>query len=162
MRSTRKSPPVQIPDIKLTPEGYKKHEEEQKELVEKRPHVLKRMVDAREQGDLSENAGYHAAKEELGRIDSRLRYLKILLRFAKVSISAQKQVVEFGSTVKISSGGGPTLEFKLVSALEADPSQGKMSVNSPIGSALLGKVTGDKIEIEAPDGKVNWEILEIN
>ncbi len=148
-------------DIKLTQEGYDNLLAEQAHLIERRPGVLKRMVDAREQGDLSENAGYHAAKEELGRIDSRLKVLKIMLRFAEVVEAKGKDSVSFGSTVTVESDGVKK-DFIIVSALEADPMGGKMSDISPIGSALIGKKVGDSVEVETPGGKVSYKIHSIS
>ena len=148
-------------DLKLTPEGFQKLVDEQKTLTERRPGVLKRMVDAREQGDLSENAGYHAAKEELGKIDSRLKVLKIMLRFADVVKAEGKSVVSFGNTVTVEVEGNQK-DFTIVSALEADPLAGKMSDISPIGSALIGKKNGDVVNVDTPGGKVTYKILNIS
>lgn len=147
-------------DIKFTKEGYKKLGEEYQALIEKRPGVLSRMVAAREQGDLSENAGYHASKEELGKIDSRMRELKLLMRFGEIVDSKGSGVVGIGSTIKVS-GQGDTFVFNIVGRLEADPVHGKLSEVSPIGSALLGKKVGDNVEVEIPDGKNVYTILEI-
>lgn len=148
-------------ELQITSDGYKKLEEEFKQLTEKRPGVLIRMVAAREQGDLSENAGYHAAKEELGRIDRRLRELKILLRFADVVDSKQVEAVSFGNTVTVNDGQSD-MDFKIVSAIEANPMQGKISDVSPIGRALLGKKKGEQVKIETPGGSISYQIVEIS
>lgn len=147
-------------DLKLTKDGFQKLLAEQNELIEKRPGVLKRLVAAREQGDLSENAGYHAAKEELGYIDSRLRTLKLMIRSADVTEAKDSDSVSFGCTVTVDDGSSKR-NFIIVNALEADPMKGKMSDVSPIGAALLGKKTGDSVEIEVPDGKVIYKIVNI-
>lgn len=147
-------------DIQLTQEGYDNLQKELDELAVKRPGVLKRMVEAREQGDLSENAGYHAAKDELANIDYRTRELKLILRLAQISNSNGAGIVAFGSSVKIKNGE-VEMDYIIVSELEADPSQGKVSDVSPIGKALLGKKVGDTIEIEISDGKMAYEVLEI-
>lgn len=147
-------------DIKFTKEGYEKLGEEFRQLTEKRPQVLTRMVAAREQGDLSENAGYHASKEELGKIDSRLRELKLLMRFGRVVNSQGSDAVGVGSAVKVSRDQD-TYEFDIVGQLEADPVHGKLSEVSPIGSALLGKNVGDEVEVQTPDGKIVYKILSI-
>lgn len=148
------------PIYKFTKEGFLNLKKEQENLTSKRPEVLKRMVAAREQGDLSENAGYHAAKEELGQIDSRLRELKMLLRFGEVVEDSSTSVVGFGTKVKVDDGSSQA-EFTIVSGMEADPVKGKMSDESPIGGALLGKRVGDEIEVEVPSGRVVYKILEI-
>jgi transcription elongation factor GreA len=147
-------------NLKLTPEGYQDLLDEQKTLTESRPGVLKSMVEAREQGDLSENAGYHAAKEKLGYIDSRLRSLKLMIRFAEVVKGENSKNVTFGNTVVIKNDLG-LQTFTIVSAMEADPKDGKMSDRSPLGMALLGKKVGDKVEIEAPNGKLVFNIVDI-
>lgn len=134
--------------------------EEYGQLTEKRPQVLTRMVAAREQGDLSENAGYHASKEELGKIDSRLRELKLLMRFGKIVNSQGSSIVGVGSAVKVSRGKDIS-EFNIVGQLEADPVHGKLSEVSPIGSALIGKNVGDEVEVQTPGGGIIYKILEI-
>ena len=148
-------------ELKLTREGFENLKKEIDALSLRRPGVLSRMVAAREQGDLSENAGYHAAKEELGRIDRRVRELKIMIRFADVFESRSKSVVGFGSSVTVENGGDQA-NFTIVSKLEADPLRGKVSDVSPIVSALIGKKTGDVVEIEVPDGKTLYKIVSIN
>ena len=147
-------------DVKVTPEGLENLKKELVELAEKRPGVLARMVVAREQGDLSENAGYHAAREELGRIDRRTRELKLMIRFAQIIGGGDHLTVSLGSSVVVDDGTGQR-EFKLVGKIEANPMEGKMSDESPIGMALLGKKVRDLVEIDVPDGKVKYRILEI-
>ena len=147
-------------EVKLTYEGYEKVKQDYLDLLARRPGVLTRMVTAREMGDLSENAGYHAAKEELGSIDRRLRDLKLIIRFADVVKSEGKNVVDFGSKVVVEAQGAKR-EYTIVGAMEADPMQGKMSDVSPIGSALIGKKIGEVVEVEIPNGKVSYKILAI-
>ncbi len=147
-------------ELKLTPEGFKKLVDEERELRESRPGVLKRMVEAREQGDLSENAGYHAARERLGYIDSRLRQLKVMIRFAQVIESSNQNIVSFGNHVTVKNDG-ETRAFTIVSAQEADPTSGKISDVSPIGSSLMGKSVGEKATVDTQDGKTIFEILDI-
>ena len=147
-------------DVNFTKEGFEKIKDEYQKLLEKRPQVLTRLVAAREQGDLSENAGYHASKEELGKIDRRLRELKLLIRYGQVVEPQTSDQVAVGNIVKVSSGADIS-EFKIVGRLEADPKSGKLSEVSPIGSALLGKKAGDEVKITIPDGKITFRILEI-
>ena len=151
---------INIPDYKFTREGYENLKKEYECLIAERPGVLTRMVAAREQGDLSENAGYHASKDRLGQIDSRIRELKLLMRVGKVVEGGDQNTVGFGNRVIIDNDVEKQ-EFTIVSALEADPAHGKMSDSSPIGSALLGKKVGDNVEIEVPSGRVNYKIIEI-
>lgn len=147
-------------DVRVTAEGFQKMKDEVQALSERRPGVLARMVAAREQGDLSENAGYHAAKEELGNIDRRLRELKILIRFADVLKGGASGIIGIGNTVVVDDGSGPR-EFKIVGATEASPIEGKMSDVSPIGKALIGKVAGDSVIVEIPDGTISFKIISV-
>lgn len=149
-----------LPNFHFTQEGYDNLQKELAKLLQERPGVLTRMVAAREQGDLSENAGYHAAKERLGEIDSRIRELKLLIRLGKVIEATDENTVSFGSTVTINNGGKES-QFTIVSAHEADPIKGKISQDSPIGKVLLGKSAGESVEIEIPDGKVSYNIVNI-
>lgn len=147
-------------DIKVTPEGLEKLKKEQEELIAKRPGVVDRMVAAREQGDLSENAGFHAARDELARIDSRLRELKLIIKFAQIISSDNSSFVGLGTNVIVDDGTGQK-EFKIVGKLEADPEKGLVSNESPIGKALVGKKAGESVTIDVPDGKVVYKIINI-
>ncbi len=147
-------------DVKLTKEGFEKLQKELEELKAKRPGVVTRLTAAREQGDLSENAGYHAAKEELGYVDSRINEIKLLLRFGDVVESKGAEIVQIGNTVVVENGEGKN-EFSLVGHLEADPTKGKLSEMSPIGAALIGKKVGETVQIDVPDGKITFKIVEI-
>lgn len=149
------------PVYHMTQQGLDDLKREEENLIKRRPQVVINMSNAREQGDLSENAGYHAAKEELGKIDSRLRELNYIIRFAQVTTSSGQPQVNMGSTVEIESEVG-TNKFTIVSAMEADPTKGKISDSSPIGSALLGKKVGEKVEVEMPAGKTSYKIVEVS
>lgn len=149
-----------LPSFKFTPEGFQHLKEELEALTARRPGVLTRLVAAREQGDLSENAGYHAAKEELGKIDSRVRELKLMMRLATVEEAQENTSVAFGNKVVINDGESDR-EFIIVSGQEADPMKGKISDSSPIGSALIGKKVGDTADVDLSGGKVSYKIIEI-
>ena len=149
------------PSFQLTREGFENLKKEEQALINKRPQVVINLTNAREQGDLSENAGYHAAKEELSWIDSRLKEIRYIKRFAKVVEADKKPQVAFGSTVTIESNG-TTNQFTIVSAMEADPAKNKISDSSPIGSALIGKKAGNVVELSMPGGKATYKIIEVN
>ena len=104
----------------FTKEGYDALKGELEKLIARRPQVVINLTNAREQGDLSENAGYHAAKEELGQIDSRVKEIKYLLRVGKIQESAQIEQISFGNTVTVHNGD-EELTFTVVEELEADP-----------------------------------------
>lgn len=150
----------QPPKITFTKEGFAALVKEEQDLTTKRPHVLKRMVEAREQGDLSENAGYHAAKEGLGYIDSRLRAIKDLKRFGQIIEGSQNGEVNVSSTVTVDNQGEKQT-FTIVGELEANPMENKLSKTSPIGSALIGKKVNDSVVVEIPAGKLFLKILEV-
>lgn len=147
-------------DIKLTKEGLENLKKEQKALSDKRPDVLTRLVGAREQGDLSENAGYHAAKDELSYIDYRIREIKLLLRFADVIEINQSEVVGLGSVVTISDGYNDFV-YTIVGELEANPANGRLSDASPIGKMLIGKKVGERVKVDVPSGKISYKVISI-
>ena len=147
--------------FQFTQEGYEDLKKELEKHLNRRPQVVINLTNAREQGDLSENAGYHAAKEELGHIDSRIKELKYLLRLGEVVKSRGASVVTFGNTVTLHDGQ-KEISFTLVERLEANPAAGKISTGSPIGKALLGKSLGDKFEVETPAGKISFKITKIS
>ena len=147
-------------NFNFTKEGFENLEKELKALIDRRPIVVKHLSEAREQGDLSENAGYHAAKDELSQLDSRVREIKYLLRIGKVVESNGQEQVGFGSKVTVEAENS-SKQFTIVEQLEADPAGGKISTSSPIGSALLGRKLGETVEIETPQGKTIFKIIEI-
>ncbi|EKD64638.1 MAG: transcription elongation factor GreA [uncultured bacterium] len=150
--------------IYLTKEGIAQLKKEYEELSSvKRPEVLARVSQARDQGDLSENAEYVAARDELSFIDGRLDELEELLKQAVVirDTGASAHVVKLGSRVTLNIRGKRE-EFMLVGEWEADPKERKISHESPLGKALLGRKSGEKIEVEAPAGKIGYTIVSIN
>lgn len=145
----------------FTKEGFAALEKELDKLTKRRPQVVINLTNAREQGDLSENAGYHAAKEELGQIDSRVKEIKYLLRVGKIQESVQIEQISFGNTVRVHNGQ-EELTFTVVEEFEADPANAKISTSSPIGKKLLGKKLGDEFEVDAPSGKIRLKIIKIS
>jgi transcription elongation factor GreA len=132
--------------------------------TDKRPHMVKQLATARAHGDLSENAEYHAAREELTRIDRRIMYLENTLREATLvdeTSVATDQVRVFTRVRVHDHAKNLDREFSLVSATEANPVEGKISHQSPVGQGLLGRKVGETVEIQVPSGLVSWTILEI-
>ncbi|MDD9812096.1 MAG: transcription elongation factor GreA [Gammaproteobacteria bacterium] len=130
-----------------------------------RPQVIAAIAEARAHGDLSENAEYHAAKEQQGLIEARIRELESNLSAAEVidpaTLGGDKVV--FGARVELfDEQQGGEVTYQLVGNLEADLDQGRISIRSPIGRALVGKSAGDEIEVDAPAGKRIYEILKIS
>lgn len=145
----------------LTKEGLAELKKEHDELVNvKRPEAVARLAAARELGDLSENSEYAAAKQDLSFMDGRILELEDILHGAKVVTSHTKSHVDVGCKV-ILHVNGKKEEFHLVGEWEADPMQKKISHESPLGKALIGKKVGEKVEVEAPAGKIFYKILHI-
>ena len=146
----------------MTPEGLAELKREHEELVsEKRPIAVKRLADARELGDLSENSEYAAAKQDLSFMDGRILELEEILHSAKlIGNNHSKTSVDVGCKVTLHVGGKQE-EFMLVGEWEADPMKKKISHESPLGKALMGKKIGEKVEVEAPVGKLIYKILGI-
>ncbi len=149
-------------EIILTKEGLEKVKKELSEFKDvKRPYVRDRIKKAKEFGDLSENAEYEDARNEQSFIEGRIQELEDMLKNAKV-IEGKKDTsaVSIGDVVTIDCEGEKST-YELVGATESDPSQGKISVESPIGRSLLGKGKGHKIKTQTPGGEVECVILEI-
>ena len=147
----------------ITSEGLGKLKKEYKELVEaKRPSVAERIKKAREHGDVSENAEYDAAREEQAFLEGRIQELEEILRDSEVVNENVKPngIVSVGSKVKVHLDGVEE-KYYIVGAPEANPLEGKISHESPLGKALLGRKSGDKVEFEAPVGKLILHILEV-
>jgi transcription elongation factor GreA len=149
----------------LTYEGLKRLEEELQELkVVRRRDVAAKIKEARGQGDLSENAEYDAAKEEQAESEARIEKQKKMLRNAEVidEEDLDQDSVSVGSTVKVLDiEFNEEIEYLIVGSTEADPVQGRISNESPLGTALLSKKMGDTISVEAPDGTIEYRILNI-
>lgn len=151
--------------IYLTKDGLGELKKEYEELSKiKRPDVLERVSQARSMGDLSENAEYVAAREELSFIDGRIDELEELIKQAVLiqeSRSKSSQTVKLGSTVTVNIKGKKEV-FTVVGEWEADPGEKKISHESPLGKALIGKKVGEKVEVEAPAGIVVYTIASVS
>lgn len=152
--------------IPMTPLGHKKLQEELSRLLSvERPKTIRAIAEAREHGDLSENAEYHAAKERQSFIQGRIQELQSRIALANIidpsKISQDK--IAFGAKVKISdTETADERVFFLVGHDEADIGAGKISINSPVARALIGKSVGDIATVKAPARTIEYEILEID
>lgn len=148
-----------------TLEGLKKLKDELNKLRDvERPKASQAIAEARDKGDLSENAEYDAAKEAQGLLELRISKMEEVVSNARVIDESQLDTskVLVHSCVKIrNKANGMEVKYKLVAQSEADLKTGKISVDSPIGKGLLGKKVGDTAEVEVPNGTMNFEILEI-
>jgi len=148
-----------------TKEGLQKLKDELNQLKDvERPKASQAIADARDKGDLSENAEYDAAKEAQGLLEMRISKLEETLASARVIDESQldNSKVLVLSTVTIKNKmNGQEMTYTLVAESEADLKSGKISVNSPIGKGLLGKTVGDTAEIQVPSGKIEFEVVKI-
>lgn len=146
----------------LTREGIQELQTEYTELIGKRGSIAERIKTAREFGDLSENAEYTSARQEQERVEGRIAELEHILQSASViNIPKSDTRVQLGSTVKLKSGNHKK-EFMVVGTVEADPLNGKISDESPIGRALIGKQEGDEVEIRTPSETATYKIVDIS
>jgi len=154
-----------MPTSFLTREGFQKLQEELENLrTEKRQEIANRLHEAMEGGELIENAEYEAAKNEQAFVEGRIKELEILLATARVVEEGQMppETVQIGSKVTIREQGQSQEVFTIVGAAEANPSQGKISNESPLGKALLNHKTGDKVQVEAPVGAFTVSIVKVD
>ena len=150
----------------MTAESYDKIDAEIKQLKSvDRPATIKAIAEAREHGDLSENAEYHAAKERQGFIEGRVIELESMLSRAEV-IDASKlsgDSVKFGATVTVvDEDTDEETAYQIVGEFEADVKEGKISLTSPLARALIGKSVGDSVEVNTPGGGKSYEILKVD
>ena len=152
-------------EILLTQEGYQKLEDEVEFLkTVRRREVAERIKVAISFGDLSENAEYDEAKNEQAQVEERIMKLENMIRKAVIIDESQidLNVVTIGSIVKVNDVEfDEEVEYTIVGSAEADPYEGKISNESPVGKALLGRTIGDVVEVQVPDGVAKFEILEI-
>lgn len=150
--------------IYLTAEGAKRLKSELKELKgPARQEIARRLRSAIQMGDLSENADYHKAKEDQGFLEGRIQELDYILNNATIVevTGTAHEVVEVGATITIQEEDYPPETYLMVGATEADPRQGKISNESPIGRALMGSRVGDVVVAETPGGNLTFKIIKI-
>ncbi len=148
----------------LTPEGAKKLSGELSDLLNvQRPRIVKEVAEAAAQGDRSENAEYIYGKKKLREIDRRIRFLTKRLESAEVvqSNEVDRGGVRFGATVELVDENGKVSRYRIVGPDEADPSQGRISFKSPLGSSLMKRKVGDVILVRRPAGEIEVEIRSI-
>ena len=149
----------------MTEEGKKKLEDELQDLkLAQRPAIAKKIGEAREQGDLSENAEYDAAKDEQRDIEARIEEIELILKNAEVVVEDEVDLdkISVGCKVRILDiEFDEELEYKIVGSTEANSLKGKISNESPLGHALLGATVGEVVKVEAPVGELSYKVLEI-
>ncbi len=147
----------------LTAEGISEFKEELKTLIASRTAIADKIKTAREFGDLSENAEYSAAIQEQDRTENRIVEIEYILQnVEEIAKPTKGGTVQLGSTVELRSKNGKSKAYKVVGTVEANPSEGKISDESPIGQALLKKIVGDSVEIATPAETVIYKIISIS
>jgi transcription elongation factor GreA len=149
----------------MTLEGFSDLEVELKRLkTEERPEIIKAIATAREHGDLSENAEYHAARERQGFVEGRVGDIEDMVRRAEV-IDVSKltgKIIKFGATVKLADEDtDEEVTYQIVGEHEAEISAGRLSITSPLSRALIGKTVGDSVEVTTPGGSRSYEVITV-
>ena len=150
-------------DVHITPEGLAAVEKEHEELTTvKRPSSVAKIKAARELGDLSENFEYHAATNEQGMMEARIRELEAIIKnHVLIEGKTARGVVAMGSTVRFAEDGADEESYRIVGPAEADPKAGRVSYESALGKALIGHRVGDEVEIKTPGGGYSVRITAI-
>jgi len=147
--------------IPFTQTGLDKVRAERDKLTAERPDAVTHLQKAREMGDLSENGYYKESRARLSFIDGRLRHLEKILKNATVIAPAGGQTIGFGSKVRLKANN-QEFEYTLVGSYESDPGQNTISARSPLGSALIGKTSGAKVTVAAPNGEIEYQVISVN
>lgn len=146
--------------FQITDDGKKELEAELAELKGRRGAIADKIAEARDYGDLSENAEYDSAREEQGLVESRIAEIEDILLNATIISATKSSSIKLGSKVELKTGR-KTVTYHVVGPVEADPLNGKISNESPIGLALIGKKIGDTATITTPKGSVDYEVVSV-
>ena len=148
-------------EFHLTSDGASVLEQELAELKKRQPEVAENIRVAREFGDLTENAEYQAAKDEASRVENRIQEIEYILANVEIINSANRDKVSLGNTVTLVDDG-KVVEYTIVGSVEANPLEHKISDESPIGKALLGKKVGEEVLITLPAGETKYKVKKIS
>lgn len=150
-------------DTYLTRAGYDKLKRELEQLMKQKSQTSIDIGEAREKGDLKENAEYHSAKEKLGEIMGRIGVIQDKLQSAKLidEMDIPKDTVAIGTTVTLEDADGDTMDYTLVGEDESDPMEGRISVQSPLAQGLLGRKVKQTVEVQLPAGPRQFKILKV-
>ena len=144
----------------ITESGQRELERELEELKSRRGEIADKIAAARDFGDLSENAEYDAAREAQGLLETRITEIETILQNASIIQAGNGSTVVLGSTVELEANG-KTVVYTVVGPVEADPLEGKVSNESPIGQALMGKAVGDTVTINTPKGELTYTVVAL-
>jgi transcription elongation factor GreA len=152
-----------VEKVPMLEEGFRKLEAELQRLKEERPLIVDAIEEARAHGDLSENAEYHAAKERQGQVEATIAHIDDQLARAQIidpkSLSGNK--VMFGATVTLLDEEEKQIRYQIVGQVEADAKAGRISYNSPLGKALIGRSVDDEIEVTVPSGDKYYQVAKV-
>ncbi len=145
----------------MTPQGRQKLEKELEALRKERPEALQELQQARAMGDLRENSAYQAARERMRNLDRRITRIAFTLRTATVVEKTSKDEIQLGSKVTLAINGNE-VQYIIVGRAEADPKEKKISAESPLGKALMGRRKQETVRLETPDGRTEYKVLDIS
>ncbi len=145
----------------ITEGGKKELEAELSDLVSRRSSIADKIAAARDYGDLSENAEYDAAREEQGIVETRITEIEDILQNHSIIQASKGGTVGIGSTVVLKNGA-KEMTYQVVGSVEADPMNGKISDESPIGQALIGKKVGEEVVIKTPKGETSYQVVTVS
>jgi len=148
--------------VLLTPEGLERLKHELETVRLRRKDAAERMRDAFQPGDIEDNPEYEQAKEEVGHLDGRIYELEEMIGRAQIIHEHHGSIAEPGSTIQIEDDAGLVETYHLVGAVESDPSSGRISIESPVGRALVGKRKGDKVTVSVPSGTLSFTVKSVS
>jgi transcription elongation factor GreA len=148
--------------VLLTPEGLEKLKRDLEVALKRRAEAGERLKEAFQPGDIEDNPEYEQAKEEVGLLDNRIYELQEMIGRAEIIKESHSSVAGPGSTIDVVDHDGSTETYHLVGGVESDPSAGRISVDSPVGRALMGKKKGDKVTINVPQGSLTLTIKSVH
>jgi len=154
------NPKKQLHPIPFTKDGLEDIKKKYQELQDARPEAVNNLTKSRELGDLSENGFYKASRARLSSIDNQLFRYEMMIKLAVVDENAPADIIVLGSKVVVHDGKSER-EFQIVGNYEADPTSGKITTNSPIGKALMGRKIGEKVQVSVPSGYLDLQILKL-
>lgn len=143
-----------------TEDGLERVKEKLEALKQKRKEITKRIEEAIKLGDLSENAEYHEAKDDQGMNEAKIRELESIIKSAKIVKGGTKSQIDVGASIEVKVNGN-NQEFTIVGSAEANPMEGLISNESPLGQAFMGKRKGDTVEVDVPAGKIKYKIVSV-
>jgi transcription elongation factor GreA len=147
--------------VLLTREGLERLKTDLVQVRAKRLEAADRMKEAAQPGDIEDNPEYEQAKEEVSRLDEKIYELEEMIGRAKIIEARRGSIAEPGSTIEVEDDDGERTTYYLVGAVEADPGSGRISVESPVGRALVGKRKGDQVSVTVPAGTIGLKVLEV-